>query len=295
MESQESLVGKHTFEDKPFEVIEKSSGNNFTTVLTVDQYSNILNEVKDSTKKKDAEEKLICQDYGRLNKFEIIKIGENEKIIANSNFKRVLVKISNESDECGTELLNKDNANNATNEKTLQHNFSIDQPENHNLEEELLRNNETRLTSINQHRPKSIRSLKKQAAEMLQQNCSKYSKVEIEQNVLVKIPDVDRGRLPPHNILAVGLSEREDLYQFGTSPGVLEKLYARNEFQPSQTNTLASSYVPIDKKFSLPTVAAKESNSAQGFLKCNCRKQCGDKKCNLTFRDTFKLSSFKLS
>ncbi|KAF2891942.1 hypothetical protein ILUMI_14231, partial [Ignelater luminosus] len=61
--------------------------------------------------------------------------------------------------------------------------------------------NEIRLISINQHRSESIKSLKKQAAEMLQQSCSKYSKVEIGQNVLVKIPDVDRGRLAPHNIL----------------------------------------------------------------------------------------------
>lgn len=85
MESQESLVDKHTFEEKLFELIEKSSGNNFTTVLTVDQYSNILNEVKGSMRKKEAGEKLSCQDYRRLNRFEIIKIGENEKIIAKRN------------------------------------------------------------------------------------------------------------------------------------------------------------------------------------------------------------------
>ncbi|KAF2881158.1 hypothetical protein ILUMI_25017, partial [Ignelater luminosus] len=110
-------------------------------------------------------------------------------------------------------------------------------------------NNETRLTSINQHWSESIKSLKKQAAEMLQQSYSKYSNVEIGQNVLVKIPDVDRGRLAPRNILAVVLSEREELYQLGTSTGVLEKLYARNELQTSQTDT------PIDNKSSLRTLA----------------------------------------
>ncbi|KAF2885251.1 hypothetical protein ILUMI_20917 [Ignelater luminosus] len=115
---------------------------------------------------------------------------------------------------------------------------------------------------------------------MLQHSCSKYSKVEIGQNVLVKIADVDRGCLAPGNVLAVVLFEREDLYQLATSTGVLKKLYVRNKFQPPQTTTLASSDIPIDKKFSLRTVAAKESNSVQGFLRCNCRKQCGDKKCN---------------
>ncbi|KAF2900205.1 hypothetical protein ILUMI_05979 [Ignelater luminosus] len=96
--------------------------------------------------------------------------------------------------------------------------------ENDNVEEELLRDNETRLTSINHHWSESIKSLKKQAAEMLQQSCSKHSKAEIGQNVLVQIPDVDKGRLAPRNILAVVLSEREDLYQLDTSSGVLEKL-----------------------------------------------------------------------
>ncbi|KAF2897147.1 hypothetical protein ILUMI_09026 [Ignelater luminosus] len=130
------------------------------------------------------------------------------------------------SDECSTELLNNDNTNNATNEKNLQRNFSINQPEYDNVEKELSRDNETRLISINQHRSEGIKSLKKQAAKMIQQSCSKYYKVEIGQNVLVKIPDVDKGHLAPHNILAVVSSEREDLYQLGTSTGVLEKLYA---------------------------------------------------------------------
>ncbi|KAF2897356.1 hypothetical protein ILUMI_08819, partial [Ignelater luminosus] len=84
--------------------------------------------------------------------------------------------------------------------------------------------NDTHLTSINQHRSESIKNFKKQAAEMLQQICSKYSKVEMGQNALVKIPDANRGCLASRNILAVVLSEREDLYQVGASTGVLEKL-----------------------------------------------------------------------
>lgn len=132
---------------------------------------------------------------------------------------------------------------------------------------------------------------------MLQQSSSKFPKIETGQNVLVKIPDVDRGRLAPRNVLAVVLSEKDGLYQLGTSTGVLEKLYARNEFQvdignivrfiiafnilfqPSQMNALTSSDIPVNTKFSLRTIAAKESNSSQGFVRCNCRKQCGDKKC----------------
>ncbi|KAF2891203.1 hypothetical protein ILUMI_14970, partial [Ignelater luminosus] len=66
---------------------------------------------------------------------------------------------------------------------------------------------------------------------MLQQSYSKYSKVEIGQNVLVKISDVNRGRLALRNIFAVVLPEREDLYQLGTLTRELERLYAKNEFR----------------------------------------------------------------
>nr|XP_022920129.1 uncharacterized protein LOC111428710 [Onthophagus taurus] len=185
------------------------------------------------------------------------------------------------SEKSDSEFQNSDGGN----EKDVQESFPINYSKNDDVEEELLRNNEIRLKSINQHRSHSIACLKKQATEMLQQSCSKFPKIEIGQNVLVKIPDVDRGRLAPRNILAVVLSEKDDLYQLGTSTGVLEKLYARNEFQPSQTNSLTSSDVPIENKLSLRTVAAKESNSSQGFVRCNCRKQCSNKKCKCLLKN----------
>ncbi|KAF2899491.1 hypothetical protein ILUMI_06684 [Ignelater luminosus] len=221
MESQGSLVDKHPFEEKRFELIEKVA-------------------LKDE------------DDIYRLQK------------TASENIE------DRPSDECGREFLNNDISNNATNEKNLQHNFSINQPEYDNVEKEPLRENETRLTSINQHRSEGIKSLKRQAAKMLQQSCCKYSEVEIGQNVLIKIPDVDRGCLAPR----IAYYLKEKIYT-----NLARQLDIIVILQPSQTTTLASSDIPIDKKFSLRTVATKESNSAQGFLRCNCRKQCGDKKC----------------
>ncbi|KAK9743989.1 hypothetical protein QE152_g8209 [Popillia japonica] len=112
-------------------------------------------------------------------------------------------------------------------------------------QDQLLRDNDYRLQSINQHRSESIKCLKKQATGMLQQSCSKFPETDIGQNVLVKIPEVDRGPLAPRNVLAVVLYEKEGLYQL-TSTGVLKKLYARSEFQLSETHTLASSDVPTE-------------------------------------------------
>lgn len=82
MESDKHLVDKRIFEEKLISLIEKNSSNNFTTALTTEQYTNILNEVKNSMRKREFNEKLSSQDYRRLNRFEIIKIGEKENLIA---------------------------------------------------------------------------------------------------------------------------------------------------------------------------------------------------------------------
>ncbi|XP_030757444.1 uncharacterized protein LOC115883245 [Sitophilus oryzae] len=157
--------------------------------------------------------------------------------------------------------------------------------ENDGAQENLLREHEARLKLINQHRSGSVNSLKKQATEMLQQSSSKFCKIETGQIVLVKIPDVDRGRLAPRNILAV-LSEKDGLSQLGTSTGVLEKLDARNQWRTKPTvgfiivfNNINLSIYQLIQNSVCRQIAAKESNSSQGFVRCNCRKQCGDKKC----------------
>ncbi|XP_071056191.1 SCAN domain-containing protein 3-like [Onthophagus taurus] len=82
MESEKYLVEKQIFETKLFKLIENSDANNFTTVLTVEHYLSILNQVKNSISKKETKEKLSCQDYRRLIRFEILRIGDKEKIIA---------------------------------------------------------------------------------------------------------------------------------------------------------------------------------------------------------------------
>ncbi|KAL1487962.1 hypothetical protein ABEB36_015343 [Hypothenemus hampei] len=52
---------------------------------------------------------------------------------------------------------------------------------------------------------------------MLKQSNSKFPKIGIGQNVLIRIPDVDRGRVATRNILAVVLTEKDDLYQLETA------------------------------------------------------------------------------
>lgn len=116
---------------------------------------------------------------------------------------------------------------------------------------------------------------------MLQRSNKKFPPVISGQNVLVKIPDVDRGRAAPRNVMAVIMERKEesDLYQLGTASGVVEKLYARNEFQVADHKFMELEDVP-EKTITLRTAAAVESQSKQGFVRCGCRKNCVNKSCN---------------
>ena len=60
---------------------------------------------------------------------------------------------------------------------------------------------------------------------------SRLPAVDTEINVVIRVPDVDRGRLAPRNVLAVDVDVNSSgLYQLGTKEGLLERLYACNEF-----------------------------------------------------------------
>jgi hypothetical protein len=59
---------------------------------------------------------------------------------------------------------------------------------------------------------------------------SRLPAVDIGTNVVVRVPDLDRGRLALRNVLGVINVNSSGLYLLGTKEGLLERLYARNEF-----------------------------------------------------------------
>nr|CAI5856442.1 unnamed protein product [Callosobruchus analis] len=65
--------------------------------------------------------------------------------------------------------------------------------------------------------------MEKQAGKMLALSRVKLPPAEIGQNVVVKVPDVDRARLVPRSVLAVILNVNDSsLYKLGTKEDVLE-------------------------------------------------------------------------
>src|SRR5215475_8364371 len=108
---------------------------------------------------------------------------------------------------------------------------------------------------------------------------SRLPAVDIGTNVVVKVPDVERGRLAPRNVVAVVVDVNSSgLYLLGTKEGLLERLYARSEFTPADNKFIDVHDVPSDS-LSLRSASMTTSGSKQGFAGCNCKRYCIDKKC----------------
>ena len=110
----------------------------------------------------------------------------------------------------------------------------------------------------------------------------KFKDAIVGQNVTIKVPDVDRGRNCPRNVMGVVLENLDNgLYRIGVQNGVLEKLFSRNEFQVCKETFITASSVPDApaSTLSLRKAAATASGSKQGFIKCNCSGKCDSKRC----------------
>jgi len=109
---------------------------------------------------------------------------------------------------------------------------------------------------------------------------SRLPAVDIGTNVVVRVPDLDRGRLAPRNVLAVVVDvSSSGLYLLGTKEGQLEQLCARNEFTTADSNFIEEHDVPSCSLLSLWSASMIMSGSKQGFVSCHCKRYCIDKKC----------------
>jgi len=74
---------------------------------------------------------------------------------------------------------------------------------------------------------------------------SRLPAVDIGSNVVVRVPDLDRGCLFPRIVLAVVVDVNSSgLYLLGTKEGLLERLYTRNEFTTADNNFIEAHDVP---------------------------------------------------
>ncbi|CAK1602532.1 unnamed protein product [Parnassius mnemosyne] len=113
---------------------------------------------------------------------------------------------------------------------------------------------------------------------------------EIGGNVIMQIPDVDRGKAVLRNIVGVVLQKNDQgFHKIETQYGMLDKLYCRyvlyiyvhvlSEFDKCKDKFLHEEDVP---NINLPLgTVTKEADigTGKGFMRCVCMKGCMTKRC----------------
>ena len=70
--------------------------------------------------------------------------------------------------------------------------------------------------------------------------------MEIGCNIVVPIPNVDRGKGDPENIMAVVQSKTDKGYRLATKQGILLRSHTRNQFEPTDSLFLKPSDILAD-------------------------------------------------
>ena len=124
-------------------------------------------------------------------------------------------------------------------------------------------------------------NLQRQADKMLEASNKRFKPAAVGDNVLVPIPDVDKGRGEFRNVKGVIAEVNGDgCYTIGTSQGLLKQAYTRNQFIPTQAELISLDKVK-ENLISLREVARKEAlGGGQGFDRCNCSKGCDSGRCS---------------
>jgi hypothetical protein len=135
-----------------------------------------------------------------------------------------------------------------------------------------------RKNRINIEREGTKSGQEQQAQKFVSLSNLRLPAVDIGTNVVIRVPDLDRRRLAPRNILAVVDISSSGLYLLGTKEGLLERLYARNEFTAADNNLIEDHDVP-SSSLSVRSASMITSGSKQGFVSCHCKGYCIDKKC----------------
>ncbi|CAF1370373.1 unnamed protein product [Rotaria sordida] len=135
-----------------------------------------------------------------------------------------------------------------------------------------------RIQRTNELREDARKGQKRQAEEFLQNTFKKQklANLNLGDNVLVPVPDIDRGPTDARNILAVIMGIKHDKYKLGTQNGILSGYYSYHQVSKAPgLPTLFIQDIQKDEPKSLREIVRLQSiTGGQGLLKCHCKGGC---------------------
>lgn len=134
-----------------------------------------------------------------------------------------------------------------------------------------------RQSSINENRDGARRGVKRFAEYMVNKSNKKFKSLVVGDTVLVNVPRFDRNPLDLRNIIGKILAISNELYQVGTSVGIVANWLPRNALEESTVTF--DEQIP-NVKLGLREIATRLSPiGGQGVKKCNCKTRCSGQKC----------------
>jgi hypothetical protein len=120
-----------------------------------------------------------------------------------------------------------------------------------------------------------------QATKMLRTSKRKFPPPQIGDTVRIQVPDVDRGRTDPRNVLAVVVGiENSDFYRLANKHGTLKQLFTRNQFAICKEKLLSMDEVSTQEMSLREAASANSKSGGQGYTRCNCKRKCSTAKCS---------------
>ena len=135
------------------------------------------------------------------------------------------------------------------------------------------------LRMIRAQRKRAHEAQSVQAERMDKRSKRVFGPVEVCDNVTIPIPQVDRGRADPRNIIGI-VTECSDnaMFTVVVKSGILNVKYSRNQINVCATKLYTIDDFNTEKTISLRLAVQYESKcDGQGFSICNCAcsKRCG--------------------
>ncbi|CAF5050233.1 unnamed protein product, partial [Rotaria sp. Silwood1] len=132
---------------------------------------------------------------------------------------------------------------------------------------------------------KDARKDQKRQADQFLQNTFKQQKLthfNVGDNVLIPIPDVDRGPPDARNVLGVIIEVKDDQIKLGTTKGILCGNYSYHQVSKALgLPTLLIEHIPQGIPKSLREIVKLQSVTGdQGLLKCDYKQGCRTTKCS---------------
>ena len=134
-------------------------------------------------------------------------------------------------------------------------------------------------TPIIRARKRALSGQQIQAEKLMRNTKQKLNELSVGRNVIIPIPQFDRGPTDHRNIRGVVMEVNEFGYRIGTQAGTLSGYLSRNQFEEVSESSLTSDMVPSAEISLREAVKRLSKTGGQGFLSCKCKGGCKTSKC----------------